>query len=145
MLNLLLYVKHNGDIRVVWILTPIVSTPLALYNGQHSSLSMTFFHSLVSNKDQKKKKKTNYRVSQKKGSLVKWDLWGLLKHLYTQPYKSIDFDHKPWHPETWVLVVYSVSLLSCMVRYKDSSKGQSSLIPLKTLFLETLYNCSGGC
>ena len=76
----------------------------------------------------------------KKRVLVNWDAWVLPKHPYNQPNKLIDFNPKPWHPKARVPIFYSISLLSCVVRYKDASKGQSSLIPLNTLFLDALYN-----
>ena len=80
----------------------------------------------------------------KKRCLVILDFLGLSKHLYTQLYKSIDFYPKLWYPEAWVPVVYSISLLSCMVKYKDASKDQSSLIMLNTVFLDTLYVSQAG-
>ena len=46
----------------------------------------------------------------------------------------IDFYPKLWYPEAWVPVVYSISLLGCMVKYNDASKDQSSLITLNTVF-----------
>ena len=76
-----------------------------------------------------------YRVSRKKGCLVERDYSDLLIHPCTKPYKLIDFDPKPCHPEAMGPVIYSKSLLSCMIRYKDASKCQSSLLPLITLFL----------
>ena len=75
----------------------------------------------------------------KKGCLVKLDFWGLSKRPYTQQYKSIIFYPKLWYPEAWFPMVYSISLLGCMVKYKDASKDQSNLIPLNTLFLDALY------
>ena len=65
---------------------------------------------------------------------MKLDFWGLSKRPYTQQYKSIIFYPKLWYPEAWFPVVYSISLLSCMVKYKDASKDKSNLIPLNTLF-----------
>ena len=71
----------------------------------------------------------------KKGCLVKLDFWGLSKRPYTQQYKSIIFYPKLWYPEAWFPVVYSISLLSCMVKYKDASKDKSNLMPLNTLYM----------
>ena len=51
-----------------------------------------------------------YRVSQKKGWLVERDYSEHLMHSWTSPYKSIDFNLKPCHPEAWGPVVYSLSL-----------------------------------
>ena len=61
------------------------------------------------------------------------------------PFKALNnknqlfFYPKLWYPEAWGPVVYSISLLSCMVKYKDASKDQNSLITLNTVFLDTLY------
>ena len=44
------------------------------------------------------------------------------------------FYPKLWYPGVWFPVVYSISLLSCMVKYKDASKDKSNLMPLNTLF-----------
>ena len=38
-----------------------------------------------------------------------------------------------WYPEAWIPVVYSISLLSCMVKYKDASKDKINLTALNTL------------
>ena len=69
---------------------------------------------------------------------MKVDFWSLSKYLHTQPCKSINFYPKLWYPKARASMVYSIGLFSCMFKYKDASKGQSSGTPLNTLFLDTL-------